>query len=125
MDAMKTFAHYFLVPLVGSLLVACGGPNEAELRAELQQIEGEMMQLEMMAYEFQSRMSQAEWQTFLGGFAAGFGLTSGNDQLTYSGGNAIAGASGDYDRARFNLQQIQGRYNQLAQRRIEIHRELQ
>ena len=107
------------------LLTACGGPSKAELRAELQQIEGEMMQLEMMAYDARSRMSQAEWQSFVGGFAAGFGAVSGDGQMTFAGGNAVAGASGDYDRARFNLQQIQGRYNQLAQRRIEIHRELQ
>lgn len=105
-------------------LSACGGPSKAELRAELQQIEGELMQLEMMAYDARSRMSQAEWQNFLGGFATGFGAVSGDGKMALAGGNAIAGASGDFDRARFNLQQIQARYNQLAARHNEIRERL-
>jgi hypothetical protein len=122
---MKALAPLFFIPLTALLLSACGGPSKAELRAELQQIEAEMMQLEMMAYDARSRMSQADWQNFLGGFAAGFGVVSGDDNMALTGGHAIAGATGDYDRARFNLQQIQGRYNQLAQRRFEILRILQ
>lgn len=121
---MKLCTPSLLAVLVGLLLSACGGASKAELRAELQQIEGELMQLEMMAYDARSRMSQADWQNFLGGFAAGFGAVSGDGQMTFAGGNAIAGASGDYDRARFNLQQIQTRYNQLAQQHGEIRKKL-
>lgn len=117
---MKTFIFSVSFSCLALFLSACGGPSKAELRAELQGIESEMMQLEMAANNFRSQMTQAEWQSILGGFAFGYGLVGGDSQLAMDGGGAWAGAAGNLDRAHFSLQQVQNRYNQLAQRRAEI-----
>jgi hypothetical protein len=108
-----------------SLLPACGGPDTANLLAEKRAIEQELMQLELIANQMRAQMSQAEWQSFFGGFAAGFGIVGGDGQVALNGAGAVADAVGSYDAANLNLQQVQNRYNQLAQRWREIQSILQ
>lgn len=83
-----------------------------------------MVQLEMVAYNLRSQMNQAEWQSFIGGFATGFGVVNGDGSLALSGGGAMASASGNYDRANYNLQHVQARYNVLAKQRFDILKQL-
>ena len=122
---MKALAPLFFIPLAGLLLSACGGPSKAELRAELQQIEGEMMQLYWTAQSLKSQMSQAQWQQFFGGFAATFGTFNGDGQLALQGTGVAVDGIGSYDRANLNLQQIEQRFMALDHRRNEILRILQ
>lgn len=108
-----------------SLLPACGGPDRASLLAEQQAIEQDLMQLELLANQMRAQMSQAEWQSFLGGFAAGFGIVGGDGQVALTGAGTVVDAVGSYDAASMNLQQVQNRYNQLARRWREIQSILQ
>lgn len=122
---MKALAPLFFIPLTALLLSACGGPSKAELRAEQQQIEAEMMQLYWTAQSLKSQMSQAQWQQFFGGFAATFGTFNGDGQLALQGTGAAVDGIGSYDRANLNLQQIEQRFMALDHRRNEILRILQ
>lgn len=111
--------------LLALFLSACGGPSKAELRAEQAGIEQELMQIEMAANQLRAQVTQAEWQSFFGGFATSFGFFSGDNQTALQGAGVVANAAGNHDLATRNLQQLQVRYNQLAQRWNEIESILQ
>lgn len=103
---------------------ACG-PNKAELRAELQSIDGEMVMLRNAAYRHQSEMSQAEFSAFMGAFATGYGLTSGEGDITGEGIGTVVGAASEYDVASYSLEQIKQRQMELLKRRTVILGKLQ
>src|SRR5690606_31355649 len=71
--------------ILACLIAACGGPDEAALRSELQAIESEMLHLEAAALEHQARVNDAEAGALLGTFAAGYGTTSGDIGLAADG----------------------------------------
>lgn len=100
------------------------GPNKAQLRTELQQVEAEMTQLYWTAESLKSQMSQAQWQQFFGGFAATYGTFDGNGQLALQGTGVAVEGIGTYDRANMNLQQVQQRFMALDIRRNEIMNQL-
>lgn len=104
---------------VAIFLAACG-PNKAELKKELYVIEAEMTQLNMTAYSLNSQMSQAELQTFFGGFAASYGAFGGDGQLALQGAGTALEAVDSYDRANYNMNQIKARWNTISARRDEI-----
>lgn len=108
---------------VAFVVTSCG-PNKAELQRELHVIEGEMTQLNITAYNLKSQMSQAEWQSFFGGFAATYGAFGGDGQLALQGAGTALEAVDNYDRANYNLNQIQARWNTLSARRNEILKHL-
>lgn len=121
---MKTLALFLFAPLAGLFFTACGGPGNAELRAELrdelQQVEAEMTQLYWAAESLKSQMGQAQWQQLFGGFAATYGTFDGNGQLALQGTGVAVEGIGTYDRANMNLQQVQQRFWALDTRRNEI-----
>lgn len=106
------------------LLPSCGGPGKAELRQELQLIEGEMFQLNILAQNLRSQMNQAEWESFFGSFAAGYGAVRGDRVLTFQGGGTTLNATGNYNRANYNLQQVSARWGVLSKRRSQILKKL-
>ncbi|MEO5917254.1 MAG: hypothetical protein ABIS50_23690 [Luteolibacter sp.] len=101
------------------LFVACG-PNKAQLRAELQSIESEMVSLRISAEQHRAQMDQAEYDAFIGSFAAGYGTTSGDYKLAGDGAGAVARSSRQYDASSYSLDQLKQRYEALAKRRMEI-----
>lgn len=120
---MKHLLSTLALCCVAILVISCG-PNKAELRRELLVIEGEMTQLNMTAYSLKSQMSRAEWQSFLGGFAATYGAFGGDGQLALQGAGTALEAVDNYDRANYSMKQIQARWNTLSARREEILKHL-
>ena len=102
------------------MLQSCGGPNKSELRTELQSIDHELVVLRTAAYKYQSQMNQAEFATFIGSFATGYGATSGDRELVGEGVGTVIGASSDHDVASYSLDQIKQRQFQLMSRRSQI-----
>lgn len=109
-----------LLTLLFSLLVPSCGPNKSELRAELRSIDGELMLLRNAAYQHQSQMNQAEFAAFIGSFATGYGITSGEGELAGEGVGTVINAASDYDVASFSLEQIKQRQMELLKRRALI-----
>ena len=107
-----------------SLGLVCCGPNEADLRAELQSIDAELVQLRTAAYRYQSQMNQAEFASFIGSFAAGYGATSGDYGLAGDGAGTVIEAAGNHEVASYSLEQIKQRHSQLISRRNEVVRQL-
>lgn len=115
-------AHHLLCALA-LLLTACG-PSESELRAELRSIEAEMTQLGISAGQYRAQMSQAEFDTFVGSFAAGYGAVAGDYSLAGDGAVSAISANSQAEAAGRSLEQLRQRYSKLNQRREEILREL-
>lgn len=119
---------------VGKLAVVCvagllllivlagiaGGPNRQELQAELVRVETEMMQLQSAAVSYQSKLTEAQFAQFIGGFAIGYGAMSEDGGLALDGLGSAAQATVDAEHASLSLEQIQSRFNLLAARRNEI-----
>ena len=110
----------FLITLLFSLILPSCGPSEAELRAELQSIDGELVMLRNAAYRHQSEMNQAEFAAFIGSFATGYGITSGEGDLTGDGISTVVNAESNYDVASYSLEQIRQRQMELLKRRTVI-----
>ena len=110
--------------LLLSLGLSCCGPNEAELRAELQSIDSELVQLRTATYRYQSQMDQAEFASFIGSFAAGYGVTSGDASLAGDGVGTVIDAAGSHDVASYSLEQIKQRHAQLVTRRNQVVRQI-
>ncbi len=108
-----------LTLLLGLMQLSCG-PSENELRAELRSIDGELMMLRNAAYQYQSQMSQAEFNAMIGSFATGYGITSGESGLAMDGAVTVAGAASNYDTASYSLEQIKRRQTELMKRRAFI-----
>jgi hypothetical protein len=104
---------------VVAILVACG-PDKAKLRTELQSIDKELVQIQTVAEQYRARMSAAEFDTFIGSFAAGYGAVSGDDELTVNGFDAAVESTVDYDTSSISLEQLKQRRDQLAKRRADI-----
>ena len=109
---MKTLT-LLIIAVIAIPLSGCG-PDKNQLRQRLGRVEMEMQQLQSLAYAQKSRMNQADFDAFIGGFAIGYGATSGDGQLAYEGGQTIGQAWGDSQNAQMSLDQIRSRYNQLA-----------
>ena len=112
--------NLMLLTLILSFLNPSCGPNEAELRAELQAIDSEMVMLRNAAYRHQSEMSQAEFAALIGTFTTGYGITSGEGDVTGEGIGTVVGAASDYDVASYSLEQIKDRQMELLKRRTVI-----
>lgn len=108
-----------LIAMMAAVLTACG-PSKSQLQARLNQVETEMCQLEMKAQAQRSLMNDAEFASFIGGFAVGFGLVTDNGGLASQGGGAIDEANSQSNNARATLEQIRSRYNTLAAQREEL-----
>lgn len=107
------------------LIFGSCGPNKSQLRTELQGVEREMMDLQAAAYQHQSAMNQADFDSFVGGFATGFGAVGGDYQLAGQGVSQVVDAANRSDVAAYTIDQIQQRYKVLAKRRMEIVKALQ
>lgn len=109
-----------LLALMASFIFSACGPNKSELRAELQSIEHEMVMLRNAAYRYQSQMSQAEFASFVGGIATGYGITAGEGDLAGEGASTVINAASDYDVANYSLEQIKQRLIELGKRRVGL-----
>ena len=118
---MKT--RYLLPLLVACLMTACG-PSESELRAELSRINAQMMSLNIAAQQHRAQMSQAEFDAFIGSFAAGYGAVSGDYELAGDGATTAYQSSQQYDASSYSLDQLKQRFDTLAERRLEIIKDL-
>ncbi|MCP5545249.1 MAG: hypothetical protein H7A49_15240 [Akkermansiaceae bacterium] len=121
---MKPVIRLTLLIAATFLISACG-PDEAQLRAELNGIEQEMLVLRTAAYQHQSAMDKAQFDAFISGFATTYGAMDGDYELAGQGVGGAIDAVNRADVAGYTLDQIQQRYNVLAQRREEILRSLQ
>ena len=112
--------NLILLTFLFSFLIQACGPNEAELRVELQAIDREMVMLRNAAYRHQSQMNQAELAAFIGSFATGYGITSGEGGIAGEGIGTVIDAASDYDVASYSLEQIKQRQMELIKRRVII-----
>jgi hypothetical protein len=112
--------NLILLILLFTMLIPSCGPSEAELRAELQSIDRELVMLRNAAYRHQSEMNQAEFAAFIGSFATGYGITSGEGDLTGEGVGTVIDAASNYDVASYSLEQIKQRQMELLERRTVI-----
>ncbi|WP_035600603.1 hypothetical protein [Haloferula sp. BvORR071] len=112
------------LPLAIILLLAACGPNKSELRAELRSIQTEIAQLSIAARQHQAQMSSAEFDAFIGSFAAGYGAVSGDYDLANDGASTAYDASNQASAASYSLDQIRKRFEVLSKRRIEILKKL-
>jgi hypothetical protein len=101
------------------LFIACG-PDKSQLRTELQAIDAEMVQLRMAAEQQRAQMDQAEFNAFIGSFAAGYGATSGDYELARDGVGTAVESSHQYDVSKYSHGQLKQRYEVLSKRRTEI-----
>jgi hypothetical protein len=101
------------------LFVACG-PDETQLHAELKSIDAEIVQLRIAAEQQRAQMDQAEFNAFIGSFAAGYGATSGDYELAKDGVGTAVDSSRQYDVSKYSHEQLKQRYEILAKRRTEI-----
>ncbi len=69
-------------------------------------------------------MNQAEFASFIGGFATGYGITSGEGQLAGEGASTVINAASDHDVASYSLEQIKERQIELIKRRTAIQLKL-
>lgn len=112
-----------IISLLIFTICACGS-NKTALRAELQEVEAEMIQLSTSARQYQKQMNQADDQSLLGSFAAGFGAVSGYIDLTGEGIGSVVQSSRDHNASRDALEQLSQRYDALAQRRDRLLQKL-
>jgi hypothetical protein len=105
--------------LLVAVLAACG-PDKAKLRTELQSIDTELVQIRAVADQYRARMSAAEFDAFVGSFAAGYGAVSGDYQLAGDGVGTAVESAIQYDASSISLDQLKQRYDQLAKRRAEL-----
>jgi len=115
---MKT--PLILLTLLLPLMLPSCGPNEADLRVELQAIDSEMVMLRNAVYRHQSEMSQAEFAALIGTFTTGYGITSGDGDVTGEGIGTVVGAVSNYDIASYSLEQIKERQVEFLKRRLVI-----
>ena len=104
---------------LAGLLAACG-PSKSELRAELRAIDSELVSLRVAAEQHRAGISAAEFDAFLGSFAAGYGAVSGDYGLAGDGVGTAIDATSQANAASYSLNQIKQRHDQLAKRRAEI-----
>ncbi|MEI6605214.1 MAG: hypothetical protein WCP35_07880 [Verrucomicrobiota bacterium] len=115
---MKLLRNAFIL-VITATLGACG-PNKSELRGQVRKIEAEMNYLNSLAQSQRSRMNEADFVAFIGGFAAGYGATSDNGQLVVDGAGVVLDAAQRSSDAQLSLNQIKSRYNQLAIERMGL-----
>ncbi|MCW1922637.1 hypothetical protein OKA05_08730 [Luteolibacter arcticus] len=108
-----------VILVLAAVLAACG-PDKAKLRAELQSIDAELVQIRSVAGQYRARMSAAEFDAFVGSFAAGYGAVSGDYQLAGDGVGTAVESALQYDASSISLDQLKQRHEQLAKRRTEI-----
>jgi hypothetical protein len=113
-----------VIPFLIALLLTACGPSKSELRAELSQIDAELMSLRIAARQHQSQMSQAEADAFIGSFAAGYGAVSGDYGLASEGAGAAYNASNQASASSYSLAQINERAGKLIKRRLVILEDL-
>jgi hypothetical protein len=111
------------VILLACLLSSCG-PSESELRAELQSIDRELMELRTAAYRYQSEMGQAEFAAFISSFAAGYGAVTEDYQLAGDGVGGAYNAVKQHETSSYSLDQIRSRQQVLGKRRAEVMAQL-
>jgi hypothetical protein len=102
-----------------AILAGCG-PDKDKLRAELHSIDAELVQIRTVAEQYRARMSAAEFDAFIGSFAAGYGAVFGDCQLAGDGVDATATSVIEFEASSKSLEQIRQRHDQLAKRRAEI-----
>jgi hypothetical protein len=115
-----TMKKAVLVTLALAGLLAACGPSKSELRAELRAIDTELVSLRVAAEQHRAQMSQAEFDAFIGSFAAGYGAVSGDYGLAGDGVGTAIDATNQANAASYSLDQIKQRHDQLAKRRAEI-----
>jgi hypothetical protein len=115
-----TMKKAVLVTLALAGLLAACGPSKSELRAELRAIDTELVSLRVAAEQHRAGISAAEFDAFIGSFAAGYGAVSGDYGLAGDGVGAAIDATNQANAASYSLDQIKQRHDQLAKRRAEI-----
>lgn len=108
-----------IILILISFLVSCG-PDRAQLRAELSSIESELAQISSAAQQHRSAMSEAEVDSFIGSFAAGYGAVSGDGDLVGDGAATAARSIQQYDHSSDSLEQLRRRYDSLSKHRDTI-----
>jgi hypothetical protein len=108
-----------VVLVLAAVLAACS-PDKAKLRAELQSIDAELSQIHAVAEQYRARMSAAEFDAFVGSFAAGYGAVSGDYQLAGDGVGTAVESAIHYDASSISLDQLKQRHDRIAKRREEI-----
>jgi hypothetical protein len=108
-----------IIILVIVISVACG-PYRSKLRSELQSIDAELVQIRAVAEQCRAQMNQAEFDAFIGSFAAGYGAVAGDYQLAGDGAGTAVDSAFRYDASSTSLEQLKQRHDQLAKRRAEI-----
>jgi hypothetical protein len=69
-------------------------------------------------------MSQAEFDAFIGSFAAGYGAVTGDYGLAGDGAGTAYNATNQASAANYSLDQIRKRFDVLSKRRLAILKEL-
>lgn len=113
-----------LIILLFALGLASCGPSESELRAELNSINAELTQLGIAAQRHRAEMNNAEFDAFIGSFAAGYGAVSGDVGLAGDGASTAYNATNQASVASYSLDQINERASTLIKRRLVILRDL-
>lgn len=110
--------------IIAACLVPSCGPSEKELRSELKKINTEILQLQTAAQQYRAQMNHAEFDAFIGSFAAGYGAVTGDGELAVDGTGAAWGAANQASAASYSLDQIRLRFETLSERRAEILKDL-
>lgn len=120
---MKLAIIASLVVLAAWLVPSCGS-REEELRVELKKVNAEILQLQTAAREYQAQMGQAEFDAFIGSFAAGYGAVTDDGGLVIDGTSTAWDAANQASAASHSLDQIRQRFAALSERRAEILKDL-
>ena len=113
-----------IVVLTLAVVLAACGPDKAKLRAELQSIDTELVQIRAVAEQYRAQMNEAEFDAFVGSFAAGYGAVSGDYELAGDGIDTAVESAIQHDASSHSLDQLTQRHDQLAKRRAEIASQL-
>lgn len=86
---------YLILPIL-VLFVVCCGRSQSQLRTDLRSIESEMSRIASAARDCQSVMDQSGFDSFVGSFAAGYGVTSGDADLAFDGAATAVSSESRY-----------------------------
>ena len=113
-----------IVVIILAVALAACGPDKSKLRAELQLIDAELLQIRTTAGHYQDRLSAAEFDAFIGSLAAGYGAMTGDFELAGDGVDTAVSSVNDHGISKASLDQLKQRHDQLAKRRAEITSQL-
>ena len=114
---------FLLLATVSIGLYGCE-ESKASLQSRLRSVESEMMSIQAQASALNSRNTEANAAAFVGGMAYGYGVSSGDSQLSRNGADVIGQAARESSDTDNQMRELNQRWSQLEAEREVILQKL-